>query len=349
MRLLLVTQVIDRNDSVLGAYHRWTAELSKHFERVEAICLFEGEHSLPANVRVHTLGKEHVRPMPGFARRLLYSIRFISLTWKLRHEYDAVFVHMNQEYLLIAGPMWKLLGKRMYMWRNHLTGSWLTDIAAALCVKVFCTSRFSYTARYRKTILMPVGVDTERFHPDANIARIPGSILFLARMSPSKDPFLLVEALRELSERTIPFKALFVGSPTPEHEAYYRSLIERVEQYALSDRITFLPAVPNREAPDLYRAHDIFVNTTRSGAFDKTLFEAAACGCIVLAASEDLREAVGDEVSFTPDSGSLSERLETCLTQSEEARAILSGKLTKAASSNALSVLIESLQREITT
>ena len=74
---------------------------------------------------------------------------------------------MNQEYVLIAGWLWKLLGKRTYLWRNHYAGSWLTDVAAVFCTKVFCTSKHSYTVKYKKTVLMPVGVDTERFTPGA--------------------------------------------------------------------------------------------------------------------------------------------------------------------------------------
>jgi len=40
------------------------------------------------------------------------------------------------------------------------------------------------------------------------------------------------------------------------------------------------------------------VNTTPPGAFDKTLFEAAACGCVVLAASKDFAELVGTGTFF---------------------------------------------------
>lgn len=299
MKLLFVTQIVDRNDTVLGAYHEWIRELAQHVERIEVICLYEGEHDLSANVRVHSLGKERASSLPRFLRRAVYLVRFKRLAWKLRRDYDAVFVHMNQEYILIAGPMWKLLGKRVYMWRNHYAGSFFTDIAASFCTRVFCTSRFSYTARYKKTVLMPVGVDMGRFHPDANRVRKPRSILFLARMSPSKDPLLLLEALRELSERDVPFTATFVGSPTLQDEAYYRSLVTRAEEYTLSGCITFLPAVPNRQTPDLYRTHEIFVNTSRSGMFDKTIFEAAASGCEVLAASGDFALTFPDRVYAT--------------------------------------------------
>jgi len=307
MKLLIVTQAVDTEDPVLGFFVRWVEELAKHVERVEVICLTVGEFNFPKNVRVHSLGKEH-----GAASRAAYAWRFLSLAWRLRHDYDAVFVHMNQEYVLIAGWLWKLLGKRVYLWRNHYAGSWLTDIAAAFCTKVFCTSKYSYTAKYKKTVLMPVGVDTERFSPDARVERKPHSILFLARMSPSKRPEMLIDALAELAREGQTFTASFVGSPAPGDEPFYAGLKERALMLGFGDAVLFLPGVPNSETPDLYRAHEIFVNTSPSGMLDKTLFEAAASGCRVLAASKDFADMSGSE-SYFDSSATLAEYLATVL------------------------------------
>src|SRR5207253_2282516 len=145
------------------------------YERVSVICLYEGAHSLPSNVHVYSLGKEK-----GSAGRWTYALRFLSSIWRLRKEYDAVFVHMNQEYVLIGGLLWKSLGKRIYLWRNHYAGSFLTNVAVWLSDKVFCTSRSSYTARFSKTVIMPVGVDTGLFK-SIDAIRAPRSILSIGR------------------------------------------------------------------------------------------------------------------------------------------------------------------------
>ena len=307
MKLLIITQAVDTEDPVLGFFVRWIEEFAKHVEHIEVICLKEGKHdSLPANVVVHSLGKEL-----GRANRITYAIRFKLLAWKLRHDYDAVFVHMNQEYILIFGLLWKLLGKRIYLWRNHYAGSWLTDVAAVFCTKVFCTSHHSYTAKYAKTVLMPVGVDTERFTLGEHIQKKPHSILFLARMSPSKRPDMLIDALASLARDDIDFIATFVGSPLPKDEAYYASLKEKAQ--ALAGSVTFLHGVPNSETIDLYRAHEIFVNCSPSGMFDKTLFEAAACGCRVLATSDDFSLLAGPGSHFSS-ATELADRLQSALT-----------------------------------
>src|SRR3972149_5992145 len=102
MKLLFITQKVDKNDDVLGVYHRWIEELAKKAERIHVICLYKGRVEMPGNVEAHSLGKE----LPGLPRRglikagrsrLRYLWNFFRLIWKLRREYDVVFVHMNPE------------------------------------------------------------------------------------------------------------------------------------------------------------------------------------------------------------------------------------------------------------
>ncbi|MBU6323776.1 glycosyltransferase family 4 protein [Patescibacteria group bacterium] len=336
MKLLIVTQAVDTEDPVLGFFVGWIRAIAKRAERVEVICLREGKHELPENVRVHSLGKER-----GRAGRAAYAWRFLRLAWSLRKEYGAVFVHMNQEYVLIAGWLWKLLGKRIYMWRNHYAGTFATDLAASFCTKIFCTSKHSYTAKFKKTTLMPVGVDTVRFAPDARVTRVPRSILFLSRMAPSKRPAMLVDALIALAKDGVAFTATFVGSPLSQDEAYYKQLEERARSAGLGERITWKSGVPNSETPDLYRAHEIFVNASPSGMFDKTLFEAAASGAIVLASSEDFAKLAGEESCFDS-AETLAARLKDSLGKKP---ALI---LAERARLHSLSALADALTKELT-
>lgn len=313
MRLLILTQAVDLDDPVLGFFHRWIEELATRYEFVYVICLKEGRKKLPENVRVYSLGKEQG------SSRFTYVTRFYLYIWKLRRNYDAVFVHMNQEYVILGGLFWRLFGKPIYLWRNYYAGTLRTDIAVALSTKVFCTSQYSYTAGRAKTVLMPVGVDTGRFSLGVHVPRTPGSILFLAGMWPSKRPELLVDALAILHREGISFSADFYGSPLPVTEAYYGSLKERVTDADLSQKVGFYPGVPNETTPDLYRAHEIFVNCSPSGMFDKTLFEAAASGCLVLASSRDFAKVVDTRLVFPElDAGGLAQRLKVLLALPEE-------------------------------
>jgi glycosyltransferase involved in cell wall biosynthesis len=313
MKLLICTQAVDQDDPALGFFHEWIAKLAPRFDSIEVICLREGRHTLPANVSVHSLGKESSRS------RLKYVSRFYRYVIGLAGSYDAVFVHQNQEYVLLAGWLWKLMGKRVYLWRNHYAGSFLTDIAAAFCDKVFCTSKHSYTAKYKKTMLMPVGVDTDLFRSDAG-KRIPCSILFLGRITPSKHPDILIEALGMLEKEGTEFTATICGPTLAKDETYLASLKQRVSELKLDEKVTFKGGVSHGETPALYASHDIFVNLAESGMYDKTLFEAAASGTLVVASSRDYTKLVGDTFAFDDSAASLAHTLEALLDTSETNR-----------------------------
>lgn len=347
MKLLIVTQAVDTEDPTLGFFVRWIEEIAKRVERVEVICLKEGKHDgLPQNVRVHSLGKE--KGPPRFARRLRYAIRFKWLAWRLRHDYDAVFVHMNQEYLLIAGLLWKILGRPIYMWRNYHGGTLATDVAMAFCTKIFCTSKFSYTAKDKKTELMPVGVDTERFSPDTRISPKKHSVLFLSGMWPSKRPEVLVDALAQLAGEGWAFTADFYGSPLPQTRAYYESVKDTVRTLKLDNRITFYPGPPNHQTPDIFRSHEIFVNCSPSGMFDKTIFEAAACGALVVASSADFASLVDSRLSFPDnDAAELARRIAGIWALAPEEKSRLAEHLKDEAGEQSLSALAETFVQAI--
>jgi glycosyltransferase involved in cell wall biosynthesis len=318
MRLLIITQALDLDDPVLSVYHDWVAALANVSESVEAVCLKEGRRALQENVIVHSLGKE-----TGPKSRLVYAWRFLALAWRLRSRYDAVFVHMNQEYVLIGGPLWKLLGKQIYLWRNHYSGSVLTDVAALWCTAVFCTSKRSYTAKYAKTVRMPVGVNTDRFVQEAG-ERVPRSLLLFSRIAPSKHVDLFVEALGLLKERGVVFVASIVGSAPPEFEAYAAEVKERSSELGLSEQLRFLPGVLNEDAPLVYRLHEIYVNCSPSGMLDKMIFEAAASGCLLLTESEDMQSFGFEDVTYDAgDVESLASHMEHLLNCTDEERAAL--------------------------
>jgi len=281
MKLLIITQKVDKEDPILGFFHKWIEEFSKRFEKISVICLEKGSFDLPNNVKVYSLGKESKRS------KIKYVKNFFNLILGLHKDYDVVFVHMNQEYVLLGGIFWKIMRKKVFMWRNHPMGNFLTKISVWLSNEVFCTSKFSFVARYKKTELMPAGIDTEKFNLfthesmlNNKTERDKNSILFLSRMSPIKKPDLLINALNILNKENVNFVCDFYGMPLPKDENYYDSLKVNVKKIGLENKINFHEAVPNYETSAIYQQHKIFVNLTSSGSFDKTILEAAACGCV---------------------------------------------------------------------
>ncbi len=289
MKLLILTQKVDKKDPILGFFHDWIAELSKKFSEVSVICLEKGEFDLPQNVRVYSLGKE------SGGSKIKYVRNFMNLILGLHKQYDSVFIHMNQEYVLLGGFFWKIMGKKIFFWRNHPKGNFLTRIAVLLSDKVFYTSKYSYTAKFKKAVIMPVGIDTERFK-DGKKERLKNSILFLSRMSPIKKPDLLIEALGILNKENTDFVCDFYGDPLPKDQDYYDLLKNKVREFRLENKVNFYKGVPNRETPGIYAKHSIFVNLTPAGSFDKTIFEAGACGCLLVVANQSLVGAIDERM-----------------------------------------------------
>lgn len=286
MRLLVVTQGVDLDDPVLGFFHAWLLGLAAHSATVEAICLKEGRHHLPANVRVHSLGKER-----GRKNKLIYALHFFALAWRLRSRYDAVLVHMNEEYILIFGWLWRVLGKRVVLWRNHKMGTYATVLAAKLAHTVCYTSPSAYVTRFPHAVQMPVGIDTEYFIPPATPAA-PDSVLFLGRLDPVKKVEVFVDALRSLHEAKAVFRAESYGAPTIPGDPYALQIKRSAEPLVAAGKLVFHGAVKNEDTPKIYASHAIYANLTPSGSFDKTIGEAMACGCIVVCVNDALREAV---------------------------------------------------------
>ena len=75
MKLLILTQVVDKDDLYLGFFHRWIEMLAPHHEHIHVICLKGGVYTLPENVSVHSLGKEK-----GYSQ-FRYIKNFFSLAW----------------------------------------------------------------------------------------------------------------------------------------------------------------------------------------------------------------------------------------------------------------------------
>jgi len=282
MKLLVITQKVDRHDSILGFFHRWIEEFAKHFELVTVICLEKGEYNLPPNVKVLSLGKE-ANVKHSLFNKLGYTLRFYRYIWREKDNYDSVFVHMNQEYVILGWKIWKILGKKIYLWRNHAKGSLVTKFAVLVSNKVFYTSPQSYTARFKKAVQMPVGIDTDFFKPDPFVERIPNSILFLGRIAPVKRVSEFVDWLKNqnFSITTI------AGSALPEDKDYE----ELVQSRALdiSDKVRFMDSVTQEEALKLYQSHETYVNFTPAGSMDKTILEAAACETAVIVKNQALK------------------------------------------------------------
>jgi glycosyltransferase involved in cell wall biosynthesis len=283
MKLLVFTQKVDMKDPVLGFFHSWLLRLSKEAETLSVICLEKGEYDLPNNVSVYSLGKEIG------AKKLLYIRNTFKYLRLINGSYDKVFVHMNEEYVLLCGLYWKLKNIPVYLWRNHPNGTFKTFVSVLLSKKVFCTSTESYTARFKKTKIMPAGIDIGLFREVPGVVREKYSIAMVGRISPIKNNHLAIEALSVLIKNGVQASLNFIGPVSNIDQAYFDSLKKYSETIGLKQAVRFIPAVMQTNLPEVYSRYEVILNLTKEGSFDKTIVEAASCRAFPLVSSPSFR------------------------------------------------------------
>lgn len=129
---------------------------------------------------------------------------------------------------------------------------------------------------YEVDAVIPTGVDTARFHPDAIPAfecDVP-SVLFVGRLVESKGIFDLLAAIDQLEERV---HLRIVGARADE-----TPIRRRIAELGLTDRVVLEGEVPHSDLPGYYAAADVFCLPTHVDSFATVNLEAMACGTPVV-------------------------------------------------------------------
>jgi glycosyltransferase involved in cell wall biosynthesis len=131
-----------------------------------------------------------------------------------------------------------------------------------------------------RTVIVPLGIDTDRFSPRPAAAVPPAAhetaptLLYVGQLRHYKGVDDLLQALALISESSRPRLLLSGNGPMrAQWEALSGSL-------NLTAHVTFLGNVPEADLPALYRSADIFVlpSTSRAESFGMVLVEAMASG-----------------------------------------------------------------------
>lgn len=295
MKLLIITQKVDKDDSVLGFFHRWIEKFAENCTKVIVICLEKGALHLPGNVKVLSLGKEKNNS------RLKYLWLFYKFIWEERRNYDTVFVHMNPEYVILGGWWWKILGKKILLWFAHGGVSLKLRIAERMTDLVLSSTESGFRLNSPKKRVIGQGIDTDFFKPLPLSKSIPGTfqIVSIGRISPVKDYQTLIQSTSLLvrSGRKIQVK-IYGGIGLRSQEKYLNSLKEMVHSLGLENHVIFYGNIPNHQVPQFLSSADLFVNTSYTGSLDKAILEAMAMALPVISCNEAMLEVLGDHKDF---------------------------------------------------
>ncbi len=287
MRLLIVTQVVDSEDPTLGFFHRWLTEFGERCERVTVICLFEGVHALPSNVRVLSLGKEN-----GWGT-YSYVTRFFRYMWRERKHYDAVFVHMNPEYVVLGAPLWRLMRKRVGLWYTHKSVTVWLRLATWFADIIFTASKESFRIPSSKVRIVGHGIDTRSFSPGAVATERKRCIVTVGRITRSKNSMGVIDVAKHVREQCSDIELRIVGSAVTDIDREYeRACRAYAEQQGFDPERVFVGGLPHERVVEVLHQASVFVSMSETGSLDKAVLEAMACGVPVVTTNEAGRQII---------------------------------------------------------
>jgi glycosyltransferase involved in cell wall biosynthesis len=296
MKLLIVTQKVNKDDSILGFFHRWLLEFSKNCESVVVICLEKGGFDLPQNVKVLSLGKEEG------GSKLSYLYRFFKYIYSERKNYDAVFVHMNPEYVVLGGIFWRFMRKKIGLWYTHKQVDLKLRLSAFLAHIIFTASKESFRLKSSKLVVMGHGIDLPSFVCSSDEHRVlgPNAILHVGRITNIKNCHKIIEVAKILKEKwNKDFEIAFVGEGvTKDDVVYTHDLKKLVNQYGLTDIVEFYGKVANTETKKYYCSALMSINLSATGGLDKVILESIASGTPVITSNYTAQEYIGTYGEF---------------------------------------------------
>lgn len=324
MRLLILTQVLDRDDAVLGFFHRWCELFASHVEQLVVVAQRVGRVELPGNVAVVSLGRERGAGKPAML------VRLWALLAGLRgaRRPDAIWAHMVPKFVLYAAPVARARGIPLYLWYTHKGVDRALRMAVPLVRAVFTASEESFrlAGAEGKRVVTGHGIDAALFAPGPGPRDL--DVLAVGRLAPSKAQHELLEALARLP--TCPRTAIAGDILLPQDEPYRDRLHEQARRFG--GRVEFLGAVPHPEMPALMRRASVLVSTSRTGSVDKVVLEAMAAGVLPLTCNEAFERLLGPELAgrlMFPqgDVPALAARLSALLSLPADERRALAGRL----------------------
>ena len=333
MNLLFVTQSYDADSTILGVTADWVQALARRCSSVQVLAQQAGRRppDAPANVTVHSLGKERGAARQRQLGRLLATLGQALITAPPGERATAIFVHMVPRYAVLVAPLAKLRRVPLVLWYAQGGVSRELQIAHRLVDRVVSASRRSYPLGAERLTVVGHGIDTDRYAPLPSLPRPDDGPLLLSvgRLSPAKDHEMTIEALAVLHARAgmAPPPILRIcGAPLyPSDEAYAERLRRRVGELGLEQAVLFAGNVPYAAMPAEYRRAAVCLHTSRTGSLDKAALEPLACGVPVVTSNPAVQQelaAWGERLSFPAgDAERLAARVQGVLAWTEGERA----------------------------
>src|SRR3989338_3234574 len=247
MKLLVITQKYDINDSNLGAFVGWWDKLAERMETVYVLTLEKRSEPTRSNIEVISMGKENGAIFLGKFFRFYFGL--FKTIWKT----DAILAHMIPKYVIRAAPVALIFRKPIYLWYTGHVLHWKLRLAVIFCKKVFTAHETAMRVNTPKRIVTGHGIDINKFQIPNTKYQISDKITILSvgRITPSKGHDLIIKAIADLVKSGYNLKLKIIGGIIQEyHQDYLESLKNLVKNLNIKDHIEFIGAVSYDKMPD---------------------------------------------------------------------------------------------------
>ena len=331
MRLCYITYKVDAHDALVGHSVGWIKELAHHLEQIEVVCLAAAPTELPANVRVHSLGKEFGVSRIGRWRK------FFQVVWNLRAEIDSIFCQFSPEYVIGIAPLALLRRWPITFWYTHRHVGFRLRLATAFARRIVTATPESFGLKTPKLRVIGHGIDTQRFRPKNDSLPKTPTLLAVGRRSPIKNYELLIDSV-EILVKQYDWKDLRVrivgGDQGNAPSAYADHLQQRINAAGLSEIVELVGPIPFNQIPSEYNSATIHINLCPAGGMDKAVLEGMACGTPTLVRNKTFQPLLAPlETGLLPETDRpeiIAEHISTILSHSEKEQLQLGQQLRQA-------------------
>jgi glycosyltransferase involved in cell wall biosynthesis len=304
MKILVITQKYDINDSNLGAFIEWWDRLARKMEQVYILALEKRSEPTLQNIRVLSMGKEKGI---GFFGKI---IGFYAGLFKSIGKIDAILVSMVPKYVILAAPIAFFYRKPIFMWYTGVSVHWKLRLAVLFCKKVFTAHEAAMRVRTKKRVIIGHGIDVGKFQIPNTKYQISDKITILSvgRITPSKQHDFVIRAIADLIKSGYNLKLKIIGGIVQEyHQRYFEILKKLVKELKVDEKIKFSGPVSYDKMPDYFEKSQILVNAVPYGGLDKVVLEAMASGVVPLTSNSAFKNVFPEKFSgnlvFKPNDG----------------------------------------------
>jgi glycosyltransferase involved in cell wall biosynthesis len=291
MRVVFITQAVNREDPVLPHTPRWIEALATRpdVERVAVLALRTGRAALPANVDVYCFGRSN--------RAAALAAFYRGVARALRSRPDVFFVHQGGPYPGLLLPVRLLARIPVVQWKTHGVISRAMTFYARRCDDlVFTATPASFPLRLPNVRVVGHGIDTEAFRPAA--APRVGDLIAVGRIAPMKRVEEMVRAVEHANRTYGAAYRLDVYGPTLPGDGAYAARVERlIDRLGAGDRVRLHGPVRHDRLAGLINGHRAGLNFTGHDAADKAALEVMACGLPVVSTNASIAELLPPSVA----------------------------------------------------